>query len=355
MKKLLWSLFLLPILALAGTSNAPGSGGGGGLTVPAYLGTACNNTLYPASLLCVSNAPTTDVENHNIGIVGGGLATYAASGTPLTGWGVGVYGKGWTNGATRSNGVTGEGMVTATGDTGAAVGVRGYSLQTHAGGLNIGVYGTATGGATNYDFYSLNGTITSATGTLTNTGDLATTGKLTVGSGGAGLQLGQNSATGRASLSSPLNTPLTTTNYMLETAGVNVFLNSAGGSVFLQVAGGTVLNANSTGVAVTGTLSSTGVLSLPAGTSSATAIQFGGSATTGFYSTGAGGLATTSALKITSGYTVAALNTAYPAASNVGRVAYVTDALAPAWGMTVAGGGAVVTPVFCDGTNWTVR
>lgn len=46
-------------------------------------------------------------------------------------------------------------------------------------------------------------------------------------------------------------------------------------------------------------------------------------------------------------YTVATL----PAGVQ-GYVAYVTDALAPAFLTAVVGGGAVVTPVFYDGTNW---
>lgn len=50
------------------------------------------------------------------------------------------------------------------------------------------------------------------------------------------------------------------------------------------------------------------------------------------------------------GYTVATLPT-----GQVGDMAYVTDALAPTYGATVVGGGAVVTPVFFDGTNWTCR
>ena len=49
------------------------------------------------------------------------------------------------------------------------------------------------------------------------------------------------------------------------------------------------------------------------------------------------------------GYTVAGLPT-----GTVGDTAYVTNALAPAFGATVAGGGAVVVPVFYDGTNWIV-
>jgi hypothetical protein len=33
---------------------------------------------------------------------------------------------------------------------------------------------------------------------------------------------------------------------------------------------------------------------------------------------------------------------------------YVTDALAPAFGVAVAGSGAVTIPVFYDGANWIV-
>jgi hypothetical protein len=45
-----------------------------------------------------------------------------------------------------------------------------------------------------------------------------------------------------------------------------------------------------------------------------------------------------------------------PSASTVGRGSrtFVTDALAPAFGSTVVGGGAVFTPVYSDGTNWKV-
>jgi hypothetical protein len=185
----------------------------------------------------VSDVATSDIENHMIGFASERTATFTTNGTtPLTGWGLGIYGKGWTNGGTRSAGIVGEGMVTNTTDTGFAVGIKGYSQQTHSGGLNIGVYGSALGGSSNYDFYSLNGTITSATGTLINTGSFVATASLGTG-----------------------------------------------------------------------------------------------------------------------GYTVAALNTTLPPASNIGKIAYVTDALTPAWGATVVGGGAVTTLVFCNGTSWTAR
>ena len=50
--------------------------------------------------------------------------------------------------------------------------------------------------------------------------------------------------------------------------------------------------------------------------------------------------------------TVALLPTA--SASLKGGKAFVTDALTPAFGAAVAGGGAVYTPVYCDGAAWKV-
>ena len=51
-------------------------------------------------------------------------------------------------------------------------------------------------------------------------------------------------------------------------------------------------------------------------------------------------------------YTVATLPSAVT--SGVGARSFVTNALAPTFGSTVAGGGAVATPVYSDGTNWKV-
>jgi len=44
-----------------------------------------------------------------------------------------------------------------------------------------------------------------------------------------------------------------------------------------------------------------------------------------------------------------------PTAGTAGRIAYVTDALAPTYNATVVGGGSVKTLVFDNGTNWTVH
>jgi hypothetical protein len=51
-------------------------------------------------------------------------------------------------------------------------------------------------------------------------------------------------------------------------------------------------------------------------------------------------------------YTVATLPSA--ATSGKGARSFVTDATAPTFGATVAGGGAVAVPVYSDGTNWKV-
>jgi hypothetical protein len=51
-------------------------------------------------------------------------------------------------------------------------------------------------------------------------------------------------------------------------------------------------------------------------------------------------------------YTVATLPSAVT--SGVGARSFVTDALAPAFGVTVTTGGAVAVPVYSDGTNWKV-
>jgi hypothetical protein len=51
-------------------------------------------------------------------------------------------------------------------------------------------------------------------------------------------------------------------------------------------------------------------------------------------------------------YTVATLPSAVT--SGKGARSFVTDALLPTFGATVATGGAVAVPVYSDGTNWKV-
>ena len=52
---------------------------------------------------------------------------------------------------------------------------------------------------------------------------------------------------------------------------------------------------------------------------------------------------------VTTTYTVATLPT-----GSAGSRSFVTDALAPSFGVAVAGGGAIGVPVYHDGTSWKV-
>jgi hypothetical protein len=65
-----------------------------------------------------------------------------------------------------------------------------------------------------------------------------------------------------------------------------------------------------------------------------------------------GQLSTSAVVPPTTNYTVATLPSA--ATSGAGARTFVTNALTPVFGSTVAGGGAVFTPVYSDGTNWKV-
>ena len=65
-----------------------------------------------------------------------------------------------------------------------------------------------------------------------------------------------------------------------------------------------------------------------------------------------GQLRTSATIPPTTNYTVATLPSA--ATSGAGARTFVTNALAPTFGSTVVGGGAVFTPVYSDGTSWKV-
>ena len=87
------------------------------------------------------------------------------TGTPsgdaiIMSYGIGLYGIGYTYGVTDANGVVGEAHVNTSGATGDAVGVRGYSNDTHSGGYNIGLYTDAYGSSLgNYALYLNRGDI----------------------------------------------------------------------------------------------------------------------------------------------------------------------------------------------------
>ena len=100
----------------------------------------------------------------HIGVVGEAQGDSTDTGIP----GVGVYGFGKTAGATRGTGVYGAGVIGATGDTGAAVGVRGITAGVHASGMNVGLYGLASGSSvSNYSLYLVQGSIATIENAIT--------------------------------------------------------------------------------------------------------------------------------------------------------------------------------------------
>ena len=204
-----------------------------------YLGTGANSTRFPNALTVISNTAVGIQQNepHNAGLIsegtgssltttisgtsgatsitvgyatgiligqlitGTGIATNAVVtnivGTTITvsiantgavsgtgtfsNIGVGVYGVGYTVGAARSGGVVGEGHVSDTSDTASAIGVRGYANDTHAGGMNIGLYGDAANGSSNFALYLNRGNIYSAAAqTWSLNGNLTFSGAYTV-------------------------------------------------------------------------------------------------------------------------------------------------------------------------------
>lgn len=113
-----------------------------------------NFTRFPAAQMVISNVSTNQQNEAttNIGLIAEALGSGSN-------YGVGVYGVGYTSAALRGTGVTGEGHVSATGDTASAIGVRGYSNDTHAGGLNVALFADATNGSSNYALYMNSGNI----------------------------------------------------------------------------------------------------------------------------------------------------------------------------------------------------
>jgi len=111
-----------------------------------------NFTRFPAAQVVISNVSTNQQNEAatNIGLIAEALASGSNPG-------VGIYGVGYSVGAVQGIGVTGKGHVSATGDTASAIGVRGYSNDTHAGGLNVALFADATNGSSNYALYMNSG------------------------------------------------------------------------------------------------------------------------------------------------------------------------------------------------------
>jgi hypothetical protein len=370
------------------TQISMGAGGGDNLTVA--VSTNLNGTnaqidisptgtghvhIKPTGVNSVEIAPTFVGEMDNVTI--GATTRAAGSFTDLT----------ITNAPTF-----GAALPIASGGTGA-------NSATYAMANLMGFTSTATAGGTTTltntsSYYQL------FTGTLTQTVVLPvtstlqqgwtfhicnnSTGTLTVNSSGGNLVL--TVIPGTTVMYTCIGTALTTaadweagyTDFSTATGTGSVVLGTsptiAGNLNFL---GGTtstsVFNTNATtGTVAIGGVSQTGGITVGQSTlSQTTNIQAGATASgsTKTMNIGTGGLAgstTNIAIGSTTGtstttfngitkqqnYTVATLPSA--STSGVGARAFVTDSLAPVFGATVAGSGAVAVPVYSDGTNWKV-
>ena len=132
------------------TTTISGTSGATSITVGSATGILIGQLVSGTGI--AANAAVTNIVGTTITLSIANTGTVSGTGT-FSNIGIGVYGVGYTAGAARSGGVVGEGHVSATGDTASAIGVRGYANDTHAGGLNIGLYGDATGGSSNYALY----------------------------------------------------------------------------------------------------------------------------------------------------------------------------------------------------------
>jgi hypothetical protein len=208
-------------------------------TNPVLIGpaTSANATRFPNALSITSStaAGIQKNESHNIGLIAEGTAD--AADTSI--YGVGLYGVGYTASGTRCGGVIGEGHVSATGDTGSAIGVRGYANDTHAGGLNIGLYGNASGGSSNYALYMAGGDILSTTAqTWTLGGDLTLSGgTLALSSGTANGVLylnGSKAATSGSALTFDGTNLSVASGFISSGSGRFTAGSTGSGSVFLE-------------------------------------------------------------------------------------------------------------------------
>jgi hypothetical protein len=206
------------------------------------------------------------------------------------------------------------------------------------------------------------------------TGGFDTAGKLTVGSGATGIVFAPFFSGGYGAIYSS-NVAQSAINYSLLANGTHTIIGaSTGGNVYTAVAGNIVSTQSATqlniatNTAVAGTLSSTGALSVPAGTASVNAIQFGGSAT-GFYSPSTGNIMTSAVLQTssTSGFYAKAYSdflgniiirqTAPAIASGFGTSPTTTASNTAAFKITVGTGGAVsgVLTFPAATTGWAVH
>jgi len=195
---------------------------------------SANFTRFPNALSVISNTALGIQQNETYYI--GQLAEGVSVGAT---WGVGVYGVGYTNstGNGRGTGVVGEGHVSAAGDTGVAVGVRGYANDIHTGNYNIGLYGDASGGDAgltyggNVSLFLANGNIVTSSASVKSWymgGDITFDGQ-----GSAKVVSATNGAVINATTAGSATTATTATNIAGGAASQLVYQTGTGATSFI--------------------------------------------------------------------------------------------------------------------------
>ena len=239
----------------------------------------------------------------------------------------------------------------AVGDTLFYVDGAGWNVLNSSGQIKNGGFATFT--ATRVPFADSGGNLTSDSGfTFNTTGDILTVGAINV-TGTTAPTTGWYSP-GADAIRSPnsvtIDDNLTVSGGTIKQSVTNDGLRVIGGTVSgtdasLEVFGSThatlVNNAN-LNAAVTKIRSTDGGTTVATFTASTLATTLAGNLTV----SGTGTSLFSGPIRLKN-YTVATL----PAGTQ-GDKAFVTDALGPTYLVTVVGGGAVVTEVFYDGTNW---
>lgn len=359
-----WFRFLNNIYTIVGANLGVVqivNGGTGLSTVPTngqlLIGDAVNgytlNTLTPASGIGITNgAGAITIANTGVlsNLAGSGVSVSGATGdVTIANTGVLSFNAG-TTGLTPSAATTGD--VTLAGTLAVANGGTGVTTSTGTGSVVLSAAPSLTGGVT--------------IGTTSDTSAI-TFGQTTV-SQTTNIQAGINTTGTTKAINIGTNGGTGSTTTIVIGSGVGNITTTMGGSV--TATGNVSFNGGGAITTTIGNTNTTGTITLGRPTTVSQTINIanavlatGNTQTINIGASGAAGSTTNTTIGSTAGtsiiklnglvnqqtYTVATLPTGI-----AGSRSFVTDALAPAFGAAVTGGGAVGVPVYHDGTSWKV-